>query len=40
MRFPKHVMKKIQGDKQLKKRYEKEEKKRSEKVNGKEEKKK
>lgn len=40
MRFPKHVLKKIKGNKQLNKRWEKEEKKVSEKGTGKEEKKK
>ena len=40
MRYPKQVMDKILGNKQLKKRWEKEEKKRKEKGNGKEEKKK
>jgi hypothetical protein len=39
MRFPKHVMKKIQGDKQLKKRWEKEEAKMEKKSKEKEEKK-
>ena len=37
MRFPKHVMKKILGDKQLKKRWEAEEKKREKKKTEKEE---